>query len=410
MRISLQVTVFPALSETFVLNQIEGLLERGHEIDVQAIRRGGDRVPSAIIENRQVVARTLYRGRQSSRAGQALRVLAAGTGLLLRSPTAFLRLRRAVARAPRISFGAALVAARNLRLRPPPDVVYAHFGPNGLLYAALRAAGLVTAPLVTVFHGYDLSLFLRWEGQDCYRLLFEEGALMLPVSEEFARRLRAMGCPPERIRVHHMGVDPGSIPYRERRRAPGTGLELLSIARLVEKKGIDHALRALATVAPDVDWHYRIVGDGPLRAELEALAAELGIAARVDFLGWRDNAEVKTIIAECQVLLAPSVTAREGDEEGIPVVLMEAAAGGLAIVSTRHSGIPELVRDGVSGLLADERDVAGLGRAIERLARDQELALDLGRHGRELVEAEFDIAVLNRRLVAMLEEIVEACP
>ena len=108
--------------------------------------------------------------------------------------------------------------------------------------------------------------------------------------------------------------------------------------------------------------------------------------------------------------MAPSVTAREGDEEGIPVVLMEAAAGGLAIVSTRHSGIPELVRDGFSGLLADERDVAGLGRAIERLARDQELALDLGRHGRELVEAEFDIAVLNRRLVAMLEEIVEACP
>jgi colanic acid/amylovoran biosynthesis glycosyltransferase len=200
-----------------------------------------------------------------------------------------------------------------------------------------------------------------------------------------------------------MGIDPGRFPFALRERRQGSLLRVLTVGRLVEKKGVDLGLAAVATLAAQgVIVHYDIVGDGPLRASLEVAAGRLGLGGRVVFHGWQNQAAVARLMAGSDVLLAPSRTDSAGDQEGIPVTLMEAMASGLPVVSTRHSGIPELIDHGVSGWLAEEGDVAGLIEGLARLEGDPYLALRFGRAARERIAADYDVVRLNARLESML--------
>ncbi|MGH6968981.1 MAG: glycosyltransferase, partial [Stellaceae bacterium] len=198
---------------------------------------------------------------------------------------------------------------------------------------------------------------------------------------------------------HHLGVDPTRFSFRPRRPDPARPLAVLTIARLVEKKGVAYGLRAVAqAAAAGAPIRHVIVGDGPLRGPLEALARELGIDRRVMFCGWKTQDEIVALMQDMDALLFPSITGANGDQEGSPVVLKEAMASGLAVVATHHAGVDEIVEHGVSGFLADERDVAGLADALGALARDPELCARLGAAARAKVVAEFDVRQLNRRL------------
>jgi len=172
---------------------------------------------------------------------------------------------------------------------------------------------------------------------------------------------------------------------------------------LVEKKGIEIALRAVAQAATrGLDVEYRIVGDGPLRAPLEKLTDELGIRQRVVFDGWRGHDEVADRLRRAHVMLAPSVTSEDGDQEGIPVVLMEAMAAGLLVLSTLHSGIPELVPH---PYLVVERDVDALAARLEWLVRHPARWPAIGDELRAKVLADFNLDRLNDQLVELLESL-----
>jgi colanic acid/amylovoran biosynthesis glycosyltransferase len=216
-----------------------------------------------------------------------------------------------------------------------------------------------------------------------------------------------LGAPAERVVVHRTGIDLRRWPYRERQpRAPG-GLSLVSVGRLVEKKGIAQVLRALRLLLDGgLRAEYRVFGDGPLRPRLQALAGELGIAEMVRFEGRQGQAAIREGLDRSDILVAASVTAADGDEEGIPNVLKEAMASGMPVVGTRHAGIPELIEDGVSGRLVAERDETALAAALARLAAEPERWPAMGRAGREKVEREYDIQRLNDRLAGMLETLV----
>ena len=146
-----------------------------------------------------------------------------------------------------------------------------------------------------------------------------------------------------------------------------------------------------------------IAGDGPLRAELETLAATLGVGERVAFLGSVVRDEVWRRLREADAFVLASVTSAKGDMEGLPVSLMEAMAVGVPVVSTRHSGIPELVEDDVSGLLANERDVDGLAACISRLVEEPALAERLAKRGRETVASGFNLQKWNEHLIQMAD-------
>jgi colanic acid/amylovoran biosynthesis glycosyltransferase len=288
------------------------------------------------------------------------------------------------------------------------DILLAHFGPSGL--AALPSALALEIPLVTIFHGYDMSMLLR-EGRwiDRYRTTFRFGARGITVCDAGRQRLVAAGMPADRIETIHLGVDLSRLirpPRTFDRLLEGHG-RLLMVARLTEKKGIDVALRAMRRCRA-VGGHETlcIIGAGELREALTALTRELDLHDRVEFVGPQDAPSVLAAMRESDVLLQPSRTASNGDAEGIPVALMEAMALGLPVVTTTHSGIPELVEHGVGGLVADEGDDCALALCLTRLASEPDLAPALAAGARSRVEQEFNQATQAARYAAALERIL----
>lgn len=409
MRIAFLLRRFPVVSQTFVLNQITGLLDRGHGVELLVeSAEPGPRHPD--VERYDLIARTEYWPHvpQSS----ATRWLK-GVGLLGQ-----LAVRRPLAAATALNVFAygRLAATMNLAYAARPivagrryDIVLCHFGENGNLGMALRDLGVLSGKLVTVFHGYDLSVDLRRHGLGMYARLFRKGDLFLPISERWRTRLIELGCPESRTAVHHMGIDPKRFRMQPRAAAATGTTRLVSVARLVEKKGIEHAIRAVAALSQQgVQVNYTIVGDGPLRPHLEQLAASLGVSNSIRFAGHQAQPDVIRMVNDAHLFVAPSVVSADGDEEGIPVVLMEAMAMGVPVVATHHSGIPELVEDGVSGRLVPERDDRALATAISEMAARPDRWAVFGAAGRARVLAAFDIAALNDALVDRFARLLAA--
>lgn len=297
--------------------------------------------------------------------------------------------------------------ASAMLLEPTYEVVLAHFGPNAVAAQRLREVGAFRVPLVSVFHGYDVSRILGERGPSYYRRLFEHGDLMLPVSEHFRDRLVDAGCPAGRIRVHHMGVDTHGFAFRARTRSAQEPTRFVSVCRMVEKKGLEFGLQAMAKLKESrVPFVWHVAGDGPLRERVERARTELGLTEQVVLHGTLPRAKVQELLDSAHVFLAPSVTGPDGDQEGIPVAIMEAMAMGLPVVSTVHSGIPELVKQGRSGLLVPEWDVAQLAVRLTEVASSFERWSEFGRVGRAIVEDEYDVNRLNDELSSLLSETV----
>jgi colanic acid/amylovoran biosynthesis glycosyltransferase len=392
---------FPVPSETFILSQITGLLERGHDVRVFA-KAPADTRAHADVERFRLGERTMHwPAVPASHAARAI----GGIGLLARHPALV-----AALNGPRYGRVATslhlLYWASALAPRTRCDVIVSHFGWNGRYAAMLREIGVLEGKLVTFFHGADMSWQLDRE-PDSYGPLFRSGDLFLPISEHWRAKLIAMGCPPERTDVHRMGVDCDRFALRERRLEPGSPARLIGISRLVEKKGVEYGVRAVARLAAaGRDVRYEVIGDGPMRGALERLIRELGLEDRVELRGWQDQDAVREAIARAHIALAPSVTGADGDQEGIPVALMEAMAAGLPVVSTLHSGIPELIEDGVSGRLVPERDAGALADALAGMLDRPEDWPAMGRAGRARIERDFNIRNLNDRLAERFEELV----
>lgn len=298
-----------------------------------------------------------------------------------------------------ILLGRADAPAARLRAEAPA-LVHAHFGTDGLL--ALPLAERLGVPLVTTFHGHEMSRTrarmlvsgrLSWMRYALLeRRLIERGGLFLAVSESIRRRALAAGYPAERVITHPNGVDTGF--FSPSGAPPEPGL-ILHVGRLVEKKGTAALLDAVARTD---DARLVIVGDGALRPSLERRARSLGLEARVSFTGTLPPAEVLGWMQRAWLLAAPSVTAGDGDSEGLPTILCEAAAAGVPVVATSHSGIPEAVSDGETGLLSPERDVGLLARNLSLLLGSPRMRESLAGAARLRALDRFDLARQTERL------------
>lgn len=282
-------------------------------------------------------------------------------------------------------------------------VLHGQYGPNGLIAAVYgRKLGL---PVVTSFYGGDIGYLLdpkphlrtHWHYVLGRGALFRGTDLVLALSGAMRDDLVRVGCPPEKIRVHPNGVDlarfrPAPRPERE---GP---LTVVMCGREAEKKGFEYGFRAVQRArAEGADLRVRwLTAPGPLGAPLRALIEELGLGAYVEILN--PSTDPAGVFREGDLMLCPSVTAADGDKEGVPTVLVEAAASGLPSVASRHAGIPEIVIDGESGLLYPERDVEGLAAGLVRLAADRALRARMGEAARKKVEETYDAGRLAERL------------
>ncbi|MBX3143103.1 MAG: glycosyltransferase [Trueperaceae bacterium] len=399
MRVAFLIPVFPEIHNTFILNQITGLIDLGHEVHLYPLAVGDYQRAHADVAAYGLKERVRHIPIPGPH-GQRLRKLAG----LMTERSAW---RKSVA-ASLDPFGGkrtlsleAAYTALSFARQQRYDVIHAQFGHLGDAALAVSSTwGGSGVPVVTSFRGADTTARLD-ENPRFYDKLFQRGALFLPVSEDLKRRLIDHGAPSERTKVHHSGIALSRFTPNDRAGAKNGHVNALFIGRFVEKKGVQYALEALALVTDTADVTLTLVGDGPLEPELRRRADELGLAARVDFVGEKNQAGVLEELARADVLVAPSVTAASGDKEGIPNVAKEAMACALPVLSTLHGGIPELIEDGVSGFLVPERDVQALAERLKLLASRPDLRAKLGAAGREKVAAEFDSKRLNVELVEL---------
>jgi len=398
MRIALVTTVFPSLSQTFVLNQITGLLDLGHDVHIFALKAQNDKLHPDVLKY-HLLKRTTYLENyplhKAKRVSEALRWIAQNiryypqaiaNGLNpLRSGKSAFNLTR-------------LFHTIRFLEKGPYDIVHCHFGGMGRLISQI-ISHIPHKLFITSFHGYDVTRGSQIK-KGINTHLIKKGDVFLSHSDVMDKRLISLGFPRERIIRHRVGIEPGQFAFTERIHGNGRPIQLLTIARLVEKKGVEYGLRAVAKLMQNghIRVRYRIAGDGPLREELETLSGTLGIAQYVEFLGWRDQSEMKKLFQTSDIFMLPSVTASDGDQEGTPVSLMEAQAMGLPVLSTVHSGIPEIVRHGKSGYLVAERDVGALEERLKHLITYPNEWPYLGKEGRRIIEGHHDVGKLNRWL------------
>lgn len=244
-----------------------------------------------------------------------------------------------------------------------PDLIHAHFVDGGL--TATHMAQQLKIPLLVTIHGGDITV--RAGRSDMYKRLSDQTGLVICVSEFIREQALEAGFSPEKLIVHHIGIDREhfalSAPLEASKR-------ILFIGRLVEKKGCEYLLRAMQLVQEQhPDAELTILGDGPLRPEMEALAAELKI--HCEFPGFQPAAVVRDTLQKTRLVCVPSVTAANGDSEGLPTVIAEAQAMGIPVVASIHAGIPEILCDGETGILAPERDFRGLAEGMSLLLGDE---------------------------------------
>lgn len=389
---------YPLASETFVRQQCLGLMRLGHRVEVLALA-AGDGAYTARERDERLPERTRCAHLERGVRGRLAGIPSQWLRLATRSPRAALAAfsprhgRRAMS-GQLLAIADAIGAPRRF------DAIHCQFGPAGIVGMLMRRAGLVEGPLSVAFYGFDVTREPLRAGPGVYDALFREASLLLPISDDLGRRLVALGAPQAKVRTHRLGIDTELFrPIDRSTRAGAT--TALAVGRFVEKKGFDVLLRAVARSESGDSLRLRLVGDGPMRGALEGLARELGIAHRVDFIGWRTSEEVAAEMAAADLLVVPSVTARDGDMEGAPLVLLEAMASGLPAIGSRHGGIPELVGHGENGLLVDERDAGGLAEALGRFA-DPALRARFGEAARRRVEREFDGRIQSGALARLL--------
>lgn len=291
------------------------------------------------------------------------------------------------------------------------DVVHAHTGNAGVHAAAVaRRAG---RPLVVSFYGKDVTAAQSrtrwnpsyWHYVAAQRWMFSAADRILVLSRDMQRALVAQGAPREKLRVVPLGVDLARFAPPAPRSAPAAApLRVLLVGREVEKKGFDDGLAACALARDGgAALAVTLLGTGgPLRASLQRLAASLRLP-----VAFPDPAtRVAAAMAEHDVLLVPSRTAQNGDREGTPTVICEASAAHLAVVATRHAGIPEQVEHGVTGLLADERDVPALAAHLRELGADRRRAAAMGAAGAAKMRAQYSLEAHAKNLAEIYRELL----
>jgi colanic acid/amylovoran biosynthesis glycosyltransferase len=409
MKIAFFLNEFPSIPETFVLKQLVAAIGRGNEVHINARRRGDvSTARHAELELPGLWERIRYDpplpvSHAERSKGAATRLLRWG----LRQPGITVDILNV------FRYRRELDSSLVYDWLPPPqlrlghyDVIHCHFGPNGQRAVMWRKVGAIQGPIITTFHGYDANMLPRAFGRSLYKRLFEEGERFTVGSEFMRQRIVALGAPAARISKLPMGADLSRFHFSERTRAPDGELRLLTVARLVEVKGIEYALRAVALLRTECPrLHYQIVGEGPLRGSLEKLAAELGLKGNVEFIGARPHEAVAQLHRQAHIFVLPSIVTASGEEENQSVALIEAQASGLPVIATAVGGNVESIREGASGLLVRPRDPEALAKGILQIARRQEDWVPMGRVGRKHVEEYFDLSALNDRLLELYQQV-----
>lgn len=407
LRVAFFVNKFPVISEPFIANAAIGLLAAGHSVDIYALQgRAQDGVRQASVQAHGLDDRAWFPRHPRSFPGRLATAPGALARMLRRHGLAALRTLD-----PRF-YGRRALSLRALSeaeaLRPGSyDVLHCHFGTLAAPVLRHRRAGLLRGRVVVHFRGYDITQEIERAGPGLYAEVFREADHFVANCRHFADRAISLGCDPARIAVVPSGIMLDGFVFAPRTPPADGVIRLLTVGRLVEKKGIADVIDAVGILRRQGQpIELVVIGDGPLRDTLQAKALAPELAGAVRFLGAQPHAVVARELAAAHLFAAPSVRAADGSEDAAINTLKEAMATGLPVVSTTHGGIPELVEHGVSGLLVAERDSAALATALASLIAAPERWAAMGRAGRARVERDHAMGVANLKLLDVYRHVL----
>jgi colanic acid/amylovoran biosynthesis glycosyltransferase len=292
------------------------------------------------------------------------------------------------------------------------QVLHSHFGNIG--WVNMQAAKQMKLKHIVTFYGRDVNYLPNqnpnWYKR--YRSLFAQVDCVLCEGPHMAKCVIALGCPEDKIRVHHLGVRVDEIAFKPRVWVPREPLRVLIAASFQEKKGIPYALEALGRLQYDVPLEITIIGDAASEARSQAEKQKIieaiekhSLQTKVRLLGYQPHAVLFEEAYNHHVFLSPSVTASDGDTEGgAPVTIIEMAATGMLIVSSMHCDIPEVVKNKVTGLLAQELDVDGLVCHLRWLVNHPQQWIKMLEAGLDHVTIEYNTRKQGERLAAIYQE------
>jgi colanic acid/amylovoran biosynthesis glycosyltransferase len=392
-RVGYVLKMYPRFSETFIVTEVLAHEAAGLNIDIFSLRTPAEGVFQESLA--RVRASVKYLPDVSIRAPEFWAQIAAAKSL----PRIWETLRDADNEDGLDVFQAAGIA--KAAVDRGITHLHAHFGSVATSVARL-AAGM--AGITYSFTAHAKDIYEQGVDQGALRQKLEDAAGVVTVSDYNLRHLQdTYGSAARNVVRIYNGLDLQEFSYSP---ATSPGPEILAVGRLVEKKGFDDLIRACALLRRGgTTFKARIVGTGPEERGLRALIEQLGLEDCVEMLGARPRVDVIQFMKSARLVAAPCIVGDDGNRDGLPTVLLEAMALGAPCVATPVTGIPEIIRDGSTGLLVPEKDPTALAEAMKRLLTDRTLAMKVSREGRTLMERDFDI----HKNTAVMRDVFARC-
>jgi colanic acid/amylovoran biosynthesis glycosyltransferase len=357
MKILMVVACFPKIHDICMLNQMTGLIDRGHDVHIYALSKG-----DFVHMQEDVVAYNLIK------------------------KTIFERLPTSI---------------------DEYDIIIFQLGHKVF---DVKKTHNFKGKVVVCLRGYDITGFLQ-ENPHAYDKYFDSGDacdLFLPVCNAFKQLLEQAGCDSNKIIVQHSSIDCSKFKFSHKKLPQQGTFNIVSAGRFVEKKGFVHSIRAVAQLVKEYPQiRYTIIGDGLLKKKYKKLIKRLNVGDKIKIDGWHTHEEYIAILNNAHIFILPSVTAENNDQEGIPNVLKEAMAMGLLVVATEHSGNHELIEDGVSGFLVPERNSYAIKTVVEYILDNPKIWSEIQSAAVKKIHDEFEREKENDKLEAILYNLLE---
>ncbi|MBF0571578.1 MAG: glycosyltransferase [Candidatus Omnitrophica bacterium] len=404
MTIIFMVDSFPCISETFILNQITGMIDGGHEVFIFSAGRSYEKNYHEDVHKYELLKRIYYHNEMpSSKLKRVLWIIFMILAYGHRNPKAIfnsLNFFKYGKEAFSLNYLYKVMLFLGVN---KADIILCHYGHNGNLAALMKELG-IAGKVVTMFHGYDIRRGLETQG--LYKLLFKRADAILSISDYNYKHLLEFGAPVERVRYHPVGIDTKRYAsIKPKTIDAGMPVKILTIGRLVEEKGFSYAIEAIHQLVFKkglTNIEYYILGDGPLRKELEAYGQKLQLKNKIYFLGYQVQEGVDQLLARSHLFILPSVA------EALPVVLMEAQAAGLPVVATNVGSVSQVMLDTLSGFIVPARDVTAMCDKLEYLICNPDRWGMMGQAGRKHIQENYDIKELNQRLDNLCNEMIKS--
>jgi len=383
MKIGYVLKTFPKISEKFIVNEIIELIKMGHDVYIFSIYN-----PSERIVNRQKIAheefleyglskKTYY----SPYSQRIILELTECVSTLLNKENNMIYNRLCIDVA---NYFAETIKDRRIEL----DILHAHFATEST-YVAMILSRNLKIPFTLTAHAYDI--FVDSNITDLREKFekFENASAIITPSYYNMEYLYNLGINKNKIYVIRACPNIDKLKNLDRKE---DGFTILSISRLVEKKGIDYGILAVEEIVKEYpETVYKIIGSGPLEKKLKMMITSLKLQNNVKIIGNLSDGALNNELSRATIFILPCIKAKNGDMDGIPVSLMESMYLRIPTISTDISGIPELIEDKITGLLVESENIDQLAGAIKKLLRDKDLRIKIENNGRKKVEEDFNL-------------------